>query len=176
MQVHIRIYAAYLWELCTAPVLPFSYQPVARQIIERLDELKKAGRTVNLAATIKRAKAFAKAADALDSRAEAWRGKFERGEGDDDAARVLNRAMKRLSRMLVPLQSTAIGTYGHDPYGFTPQTTMIPCLYDIPRLAGLEDGEDRWMLETKLVRERNRVTDTLGDAIAIIEDTMIQLR
>lgn len=176
MQVHIRIYAAYLWELCTAPVLPFSYQPVAGQINARLDELKKAGRTVHLASTIKRAKAFAKAAEKLDRQADAWRHKFENGEGDDDAARIINRAMKRLSRMLVPLQSTAIGTYGHDPYGFTPQTTMIPCLYDIPRLANLKDGEQRWMLETKLVRDRNRVTDTLGDAIAVIEDTMIQLR
>lgn len=176
MQVHIRIYAAYLWELCTAPVLPFAYQPVAEQINNRLDELKKAGRPVNLASTIKQAKAFARAADKLDKQAVIWRRKFEAGEGDDDAARVINRTMKRLSRMLVPLQSTAIGTYGHDPYGFTPQTTMIPCLYDIPRLAKLRDGEERWMLETKLVRDRNRVTDTLGDAIAIIDDMMIQLR
>ncbi|MCR9135507.1 MAG: M28 family peptidase [Alphaproteobacteria bacterium] len=175
MQVHIRIYAAYLWELCTAPVLPFSYQPVATQITDRLDELKRAGRTVNLASTVKRARAFAKAAEELDSQADAWRAKFEAGEGDDDAARVINRAMKRLSRMLVPLQSTAIGTYGHDPYGFTPQTTMIPSLYDIPKLARLKNGEERWMLETKLVRDRNRVTDTLGDAIAIIDDMKMQL-
>ncbi len=176
MQVHIRIYAAYLWELCTAPVLPFSYRPVAAQITERLDALEKDGRAVNLAATIKRARAFAKAADMFDESADLWRRKFETGDGDDDAARVINRAMKRLSRLLVPLQSTAIGTYGHDPYGYTPQTTMIPCLYDIPRLAGLKEGEERWMLETKLVRDRNRVTDTLGDAIAIIDDTVIQLR
>lgn len=176
MQVHIRIYAAYLWELCTAPVLPFSYRPVAEQIIHRLGELKSAGKAVGLEKSLARANAFAKAAAKLDKAAEHWRAKFSEGAGDEDAARVLNRTMKRLSRMLVPLQSTAKGTYGHDPYGYTPQTTMIPCLYDIPRLKTLKDGEERWMLETKLVRERNRVTDTLSDAIAVIDDTLVQLK
>ena len=36
MQPHMRVYAAYLWELCTAPVLPFTYAPVAEQVIKRL--------------------------------------------------------------------------------------------------------------------------------------------
>ena len=45
--------------------------------------------------------------------------------------------MKRLSRTLVPLASTAKGTYGHDPYGYTPQGTMIPSLFDVPRYAKL---------------------------------------
>lgn len=171
MQVHVRIYAAYLWELCTAPILPFAYRPVADQILGRLGELKEAGEAVGLAGALDRAEAFAAAADRLDGLAESWRRKFEAGECDEEAARTINRAFKRLSRMLVPLQSTAKGTYGHDPYGYTPQTTMIPCLYDVPRLARLPQGEERWMLETKLVRDRNRVADTLADAIAVIDDT-----
>jgi hypothetical protein len=47
---------------------------------------------------------------------------------------------------------------------------MIPCLYDVPQLPKLSDGEARWMLETKLVRDRNRVADALSDSIAIIDD------
>jgi len=176
MQVHIRIYAAYLWELCTAPVLPFAYGPVADQIIERIRQLQPAGKSVGLDGALQRAEDFAAAAQKLDDMAEAWRQKFSDDAGDEDAARALNRTMKRLSRMLVPLQSTAKGTYGHDPYGYTPQTTMIPCLYDVPALAGLEDGEERWMLETKVIRDRNRVADTLSDAIGIIDDTMVQLK
>jgi len=176
MQVHIRIYAAYLWELCTAPVLPFAYGPVADQIIERIGELQPAGKSIGLDGALRRAEDFAVAAQKLDKMAEIWRQKFSGGAGDEDAARALNRTMKRLSRMLVPLQSTAKGTYGHDPYGYTPQTTMIPCLYDVPALAGLEDGEERWMLETKVIRDRNRVADTLSDAIGIIDDTMVQLK
>lgn len=170
MQVHIRIYAAYLWELCTAPVLPFTYSPVAEQIIGRLKELQSDGKTIGMDSAIAVAGDFAAVAEKLDRLASDWRRRFAADNGDEDAARAINRAMKRLSRLLVPLQSTAIGKYGHDPYGYTPQGTMIPCLYDVRRLPKLTDGEARWMLETKLVRDRNRVADALSDGIAIIDD------
>ena len=71
--------------------------------------------------------------------------------------------------------SSAIGKYGHDPYGYTPQNTVIPALYDVARVSGLEAGEERWMLETKAVRDRNRVSDALADAIAIAEDAFARL-
>ena len=52
---------------------------------------------------------------------------------------------------------------------------MLPCLFDVPQLADLPDGEQRWMLETQLVRQRNRVADALGDATALIDDTLAHL-
>ena len=39
MADHIRIYAAYLWELCTAPVLPFEFVGVAGEFKGRIGEL-----------------------------------------------------------------------------------------------------------------------------------------
>lgn len=176
MQEHIRIYGAYLWELCTAPVLPFRFTPVAEQVIARLEELIPAGAAIGLDGALAAARRFAEDARRLDACAAAEAEAFASGRGSEEAARVLNGAMKHLSRVLVPLQSTAIGTYGHDPYGFTPQTTMIPCLYDVPALAALPDGEARWMLETKLVRARNRVTDAMADSSAIIAGALALLR
>ena len=167
MEEHLRVYAAYLWELCTAPVLPFTYAPVAEQIIQRLKELEAAGSAVGLGAVADSARNFLEKAKQFDAIAA--------GKHDDERAQVLNRAMKRLSRLVVPLMSSAIGKYGHDPYGFTPQTTMVPALYDLAQLSRLGDGEQRWMLETKAVRDRNRVADTLADAIAIIEDSLSRL-
>jgi hypothetical protein len=64
------------------------------------------------------------------------------------------------------------GAYGHDPYGFTPQGSMIPGLHDLPSLARLDEGEPRWLLETQLMRERNRVMDGLADAEAEVERTL----
>lgn len=176
MQEHIRIYAAYLWQLCTAPVLPFRFVPVAEQVIARLEELAPAGQSVGLAGALEAARHFAAAAARLDAAAEAEAARFAAGAGSEAAAKLLNGAMKRLSRLLVPLQSTAIGTYGHDPYGYTPQTTMIPALYEVPELATLPDGEARWMLETKLVRARNRVADAMADASSIVDDALVRLR
>ena len=43
----------------------------------------------------------------------------------------------------------------------------------LPRLAQMpRDSAERWMLETGLVRERNRVTDALTDARALIDDAL----
>jgi hypothetical protein len=176
MQVHVDIYAAWLWELLTAPVLPFSYVEVARQITDRLGELAAlGGPDVGLASALSRAEIFAGQARRLDAIADAVRQGFDDGRGDEDAAREVNRTFKRLGRLLVPLQSTAKGTYGHDPYGFTPQTTMIPALYDVPKLARSTEDEERWMLETALRRARNRVADTLHDSGALIETLDRQL-
>ena len=175
MQAHVRVYAAYLWELCTAPVLPFTYAPVAEQVIKRLNELEGPGAAVGLKGVVEAARAFEKAAQRLDKAAAEASAAFAAGSGSEDAARILNRAMKRVSRLVVPLMSSAIGKYGHDPYGFTPQTTMIPALYDLARLSRLGEGEERWMLETKAVRDRNRVADALAEATAIIEDSLQRL-
>lgn len=174
---HLRIYGAYLWELCTAPILPFEFMSVAEQFTGRLQELGAAGETIGLASVIDLSRQLGAATARLDAAAEQWRERYRTQEATDDGpAELLNSCMKRLSRLLVPLQSTAKGTYGHDPYGLTAQTTMIPSLYETSRLAQLApDSEERWMLETQLVRERNRVADALSDAGTLIDETLKQL-
>ncbi len=173
MQTHLEVYLAWMWELCTAPVLPFSFVPVAEQVTARLAELSEPGRAIDLQKAADAADRFGAAAAEFDQLSARWRDAFEKGQGNEDAAQILNRTMKRLSRILVPLQSSAIGKYGHDPYGYTPQTTMIPVLYDVPRLAELPEGEERWILRTRLVRDRNRVIDGLDEAARIIADARL---
>ncbi len=172
LPAHLRVYAAYLWELCTAPVLPFTYAPVAEQIVKRLQELEKPGAALGLAGVLARAREFESAAQQLDKAAAETAAAFAAGKGNEGDARRLNRAMKRISRLLVPLMSSAIGKYGHDPYGYTPQGTMIPGLYDVPQVAKLEEDEARWMLETRVVRDRNKVSDAIAESIAIISDAL----
>ncbi len=169
MQDHIRIYAAWLWEMCTSVVLPYRFEPVADAFLERLDGVSGAGAPVGLGSAAAIAHDFKAAAHAFDDASAAWRRRYGEGYADEEAAGILNGCMKRLSRLLIPLASTAKGTYGQDVYGFTPQGSMIPGLYDVPGLGGLPEGEARWMLETKLVRERNRVADGLVDARSAIE-------
>jgi len=176
MREHLRVYAAWLWELCTAPVLPFDFTAVADQFIERLGALQGPGAAIGLGGALARAQAFREAAVALEAAAQSWRAQYASGAVTDDApAAALNATLKKLSRMLVPLASTAKGTYGHDAYGYTPQGSMIPSLYDVPRLGALPEGEERWMLETGLIRERNRVADALGDATALVGETLKRL-
>jgi len=178
MQDHLRVYAGWIWEMATAPVLPFEFVSVADQFIDRLTELRVESDPINLTGAIDRAREFRTAAAKLDSAATAWRDRYAKGDVSDHApATLINTCLKRLSRALVPLASTARGTYGHDVYGYTPQGTMIPSLYDAPRLARLpSDSESRWMLEVQLIRDRNRVADALTDCRALVEDTLRQLQ
>jgi hypothetical protein len=176
MADHLRLYAAYLWDLCTAVVLPFEYVSVAEAFIERLDELKAGADGIGLAGAVDGARAFKAAAEKLEAAAQTWRQRYaDAATTEETAADRLNACMKRLSRVLVPLASTSKGSYGHDPYGYTPQGSMIPTLYDVPRYAKLGDGEERWMLETQLVRDRNRIADALVDCRRLIEGTLREL-
>lgn len=178
MQDHLRVYAGWIWEMATATVLPFEFVSVADQFIDRLTQLRVEGDPINLTGVIERAREFRTAAAALDTLAATWRDRYAKdGAGDDAPATIINSCLKRLSRVLVPLASTARGTYGHDVYGYTPQGTMIPSLHEASRLATLGPGsEDRWMLEVQLIRDRNRVADALSDCRLLIDETLRQLQ
>jgi hypothetical protein len=171
MAVHLRVYAAWLWELCTAPVLPFDFVAVAGEFTQRLAQLGPAGQEIGLQGALERAEAFCGAAERLDVAATVWRARYAAGHADPTVAGRLNACFKGLSRLLLPVASTVKGAYAHDAYGLTAQGSMLPSLFELPQLAGLK-GESRWTLETQLVRERNRVADALGDATALINATL----
>ena len=113
----------------------------------------------------------------LDEVAKVWNGRYRADPAfDNGSADLLNTCIKRLSRVLLPIASTVKGTYGHDTFSFTPQSTVIPCLFDVPKLARMSaSGPERWLLETQLVRDRNRVSDALVDARLLIEGTLARL-
>jgi len=178
MQPHLRVYAAWLWELCTAPILPFEFTAVTHQFSTRLEELDSAPGVagLQLGAVAKQARHLERLAARLDACAQGWRTRYRMNDRDSErAADVLNGCLKRLSNILIPIQSTVKGVYGHDPYGFTPQLSVIPCLYETKRLAELEAESEEWLvLETHLRRQRNRVADAVADASAAIENTLAQ--
>jgi hypothetical protein len=171
LAVHLKVYASYLWGLCTQPVLPLEIAAAAEQLVARLAALQEPGRAIGLAGTLDTAQRFLVAARDFDANAERWRARYaaDPALSDEPAAR-LNEAMKRVNRLIIPLALTYKGAYGHDPYGFTPQQSIIPVLHDVPLLADLPPGEERWMLETELVRNRNRVSDALSDAAAAMRE------
>lgn len=167
---HVQLYAAWLWRLCMDPVLPTRFTAVAEELLARLSALGPAGSGIGLDGTIARARSFRAAAIALDAAADAWTDRFAQDAAAGEvAAAALNEGLKRLSRLLVPLSSTLGGAYQPDPYGFSPLTAPIPSLHEAPLLATVEEGVERWMLETRLLRLRNHVGDVLADAIRVAE-------
>ena len=173
MGLHLKMYAAYVWELCTAPVIPCTFTPVADEIIQRLGELLPAGASVGLESALDVAKQLREQTLLFDQRASALNLLCESNDPKMlGQAEVANVAIKRLSRLLLPLVGTVKGSYGHDPYSYTPQTTILPSLYDVPKLAKLPEAAERWMLETQLLRNRNSLVDTLRAALQVNRDVL----
>jgi hypothetical protein len=179
MASHLRVYAAWLWELCTAMILPYEFTALAGHFRLHLDNLAqdRGLDDLRLSAVAEKARDLESLAARVDDAAQAWRRQYAKGDPDNGrAAALLNACLKKLSNRLIPIQSTVKGVYGHDPYGYTPQLSPIPCLYDTGRYGELAPGtEERAILGTHLTRQRNRVSDALADACDVIEDNLSRL-
>jgi hypothetical protein len=168
LPLHLQVYGAYLWELCTASVLPFDYVSVADEVLQRLKVLKGADDRLNLAPLIDDAVTLKELAGRLETAAT-----MSKGDAQHDA---INASLKRLGRLMIPIASTAKGTYGQDSYSLTAQSTVLPGLFELPELSGTKlDEHQRTMLEAQLVRARNRIADALADARLAVEDCLVRL-
>lgn len=176
LAVHLRVYARWMWDLMTLPVLPLQYRPVAARFVERLEEL--AGLElpdIDMAGAAEAARGFLAVAEALDGRSRAWTERAGSGE-QDGAAEVLNGAMMRLSRLLVPVASTVVGAYGQDRYGHAWQTEMVPALAPYRPVAAMDrDSENYRTWWVAMVRARNRVADAMAEAARICAEAVRQV-
>ncbi|MBI3966525.1 MAG: M28 family peptidase, partial [Chloroflexi bacterium] len=113
MELHLRVYARWMWGLLTEPVLPFEYAPFAGRFVDRLTQLAaQPVPEIELASVVDRARELQELATQLDKRAAAVRSRLADGPGEDAEANRLNGAMIVLSRLLVPVASTVAQSYG----------------------------------------------------------------
>jgi peptidase M28-like protein len=178
LALHLRVYANWMWGLLTNPILPYEYRPIANRFVERLNEYARHDIPgIDMAGTVERAREFAELAEQLDEQSDAWRRRLQDGAGDGQhAAEVLNQAQLRLSRILVPIASTAAGSYGQDRYGHAWQTQMIPSLAPYATVAGHDrDSEEFQTWWVAMIRARNRVADALEQASDELRDSLAEL-
>lgn len=167
----LRTYAVYVWQFCTAPIIPLEFVSVADEFESRLKELQsQAGGVLDLSRAIEKAEAFRQSAQRLDQYIATLAGS---GRELDETARLVNQCLMRLSRILTPVASTVAGKYEQDSYGLTALTQPLPGLYEIGTLARLDPkSEPHRLLLTRLVRERNKVADALSDARWLVENLL----
>ena len=169
LALHLRIYARWLWDLLTAPLLPYEYEPLAARLADRLGELARLDPpAIDLAGPADRARELQEVVGRLDARVEAGRTRSRAGADGEPAAEVLNRAMVQLSRTLVPIASTVVGPYGQDRYGHAWHARTIPSLTPCELLPGHRpDSEEFQSWWVAAIRARNRVADALDRAAEI---------
>lgn len=179
LALHLRVYANWMWDLLTDPVLPYEYAPLAARFVTRLRELAASPiPDIDLTSVAERAEEFETLATRLDRLGADWRARIATGTGDDGerAAELLNRTQLRLSRILVPIASTAAGPYGQDRYGHAWQTQTIPSLVPYQLLAGFPADSAAYQTHwVAAVRARNQVADALELASEVARSTLAEL-
>jgi len=180
LALHLRVYANWMWKLLTTPVLPYEYHPIAERFVSRLSEFASSDIPgIDMASVVDRAREFEGLAGQLDEQSDAWRKRAESGAGDDSqrAADLLNQIQLRLSRILVPIASTAVGPYGQDRYGHAWQTQMIPSLVPYKTVAGYDRSSEEFQTWwVAMIRARNHVADSLQQATDELSDVLDELR
>ena len=79
--------------------------------------------------------------------------------------------MRLISRVITPVLGSVIGRYGQDTYGLSALKKWVPALASVGELKGKDplSGEHQlWW--GKLVRERNRVTDSVRQLNELAEE------
>jgi peptidase M28-like protein len=161
----LEVYLTTIVRVLNAPIYPFDYSAA-------VDEMKAAvagyrdrvGSDVDLSPVV----------DDFDRLRQAfaqWRGDAERRVPATDAAerRRINATLRRLARILVPLNYARGERFDHDPAVKLP---VVPRLEMANRLADAP-ADRKPFLRTALVRERNKVRAMLREAIRLVTDARL---
>lgn len=162
-----------LARLCTAPLLPFDLVAQGRALVTRVEAIGAAAAPgIDFAPLRARAAAFLAATQrmqiALLHIAQADSPSYEEG------LELGNRLLRRLNRLLLPTLR-----HSGDPYATTP-----PPRNAYPLLPGLDGAlvggdaavDERERRRTVAIRERNRASDALDEAVLALDEALTTLR
>jgi Zn-dependent M28 family amino/carboxypeptidase len=177
LEMMLKTDAVSILRICNAPVLPFKFEGVAEDFIVELSELQgKGGEAIDLTSTIEKAEILKRTAAELDNIIAEIRTRYGDTENfsEKEDIGVINKALMRLSRILIPVLYTTSGRFAHDPPAR--KIKFLPLLQSVEELSALnpESGQFK-ALKTKLVRERNQVTFSLNEALRTIKETIARV-
>lgn len=158
-----RVLLATVWQLATAPVLPFRQSRAVEEIRGALEALSSvAAAPLDLDALLVECQRLLEAARRLDERCSK--------PADEASADRLNRCLMAVSRALIPVNYTARGPFEQDP---ALPTGPLPGLQRARELATRDPHDvNFYPLLQSLQRERNRVLHALHVARRIIEEVV----
>ncbi len=165
-ETHVDFFATLIVRLCNAKVIPYDLLETVALVTSHLNTLKELADgipSIELDSLISRAGQLKVAVQRLNEYKEAALSDSDSLE--EETVRFINGVSIKVSRALSILWTEA-GKYDQDPYGYYLIGKPIPRLYvPITKLKELDEGQEFNLWQTKFVRERNRVSDIIGNAI-----------
>ncbi len=173
----LRMTLAYAWELATRPILPFDFRESARLVTEALRGYQQeAGDSLDLGSVIDLGGELELLASRLVEQGNDLTAHFDSSDEStalEARAEAFNANQVKLAAILNPLLTSVVGRYGQDTYGLTALRRWIPSLAQSSEVSSLKPGSGEHMLWWgKLVRERNRVADSIQSALDLIVETL----
>jgi Peptidase family M28 len=154
-----HVYVLAISRAATAGLLPFRYEPAARQILETIEAYATAGGNVDLSPATSRARELQSIAATVDRLIEKAR---SQSIGEPDIAAV-NHHLLAMDRELVLINFSAEGPYDQD---LAIPIPAVPLLAPARRLRDLDQtSSEARFLVTELTRNRNKVTQHLRRAM-----------
>ena len=180
MYQELQTYLVSLLRMCRAPILPYEYVGVADSIKKILADLQERGNGIlSLGKTIEKAETLRIKAEELEQEIQRVKSASEKPGQQDEVKKqlkILNDCLIRLTRTYSPIYYTKSGKYDQD-FASSYGTESIPALQDVARLPQLLPATDEFeTLITKLVRERNKVSDALDDMSETIDISLERVR
>jgi N-acetylated-alpha-linked acidic dipeptidase len=159
LEKDMRIYAAAVMRAANAPVHPFDFAATAEELAARIRSYDEAaGVGFDLRPALEEAEALREDLVRFREEIEA----LGDAEAGDERVREVNEKIRRLARILVPINFSRRGKFWHDPALDVPP---LPDLSPATRLRDLEEGShERRVTLTHLTRGRNRVVWALREA------------
>jgi hypothetical protein len=155
---HLHFFATFILRLCNADAIPYDLTKPIALLQSQLEELKSLATGIEV---VEFDSLLDKAAQ-LEAAVQALSPGEQKSE---EAVQVVNEAVIKVSRALSFLWTEA-DKYDQDPYGYWLIGKPIPRLYvPLVKMKELGAGQEFNLWKTKFVRERNRVSDALTNAL-----------
>lgn len=164
-----KIYLLIILGLCSSLILPFNYSATVHEIEQTLRDLQAAANQLfDLTPLIKRTEKLKELTMELKHQTVNFVNGENSGMAAKSSARKINETLKRLGRLLIPINYTRAGPFDQD---LAVPIPMVPVLDRITDLSKLKSDSDEFrFLITRLRREANKVNHYLCEA----EDTILK--
>jgi len=164
--------------LCNCPILPFEYVTTANSFLKELEHLQDiSGTYFNIIDLIDEAEKLKKAAITLEEEIKNLMSHFETAsdsnkEKFNKTFDKINKKLMKTSRILNLAYHSKGGKYKHDNYGYY-MSKPLPTLQTMAELPNLNPQSENFKaIKTGLVRQRNRISDSLKEATKILNSAI----
>jgi hypothetical protein len=163
MAKDIKVQMGYIWRLATDRVLPYSAARLVADAEQKLTDLaEKSKNVVDISPILVELRRLSAAVNKLYS--------LDAPGMTDEKVTLFNRAQMEVSRYMTNVLYTKADRFEQDSYGLSILSKPVPVLYRVIELQNKDRASQEYMLlETELLRARNRVWEAVNGAADAVE-------